>query len=364
MLSRRLLRLALLVAVAAAYQSPVGAETAAKTVVAPGAYRVTVTNAVFGPPETVITWRSGSRALIERVSANPADRAAVRTRTLYDLEAHKSFSWSVANNAVCSVASFSGDWGDPFGGAAELIGPDARLTGIETIGDRSANVYDAPAPGSDSLKAWIDNKTGLILKAQLVPQTGDPRTIIEVTDISLAEPAASTFAVPAGCTAAAEAMTPEQQLAVLVGGNPQDYVDATHGPASTTSCAASFHIVRAGTMTPITKGFQLGLDAAVNVAHPATYTIGMTPEGEVEFKGGGLHEVTSELRDGALRIENPPVQFELDAEFGNSGAGHALLYRQCFGPQTTLLFVVKNPARLSDGGVWLWVKSGKYAGPR
>jgi len=38
-----------------------------------------------------------------------------------------------------------------------------------------------------------------------------------------------------------------------------------------------------------------------------------------------------------------------------------MIYRHCFAPQTVLLYVVKNPAKLSDGGDWLYVKSGKYA---
>ena len=358
MFTGKLLRAAPLLIFAATLQF----QATAQTSVAPTAYRVTVTNAVFGPAETVTTWRSGFRVLVDRVSANPVDRAAVHARTLYDLEARKSYSWTLPNIAACSVANISGSWGDPFAGAADLIGQDARLTGIETIGDRSANVYDAPAPGTDSLKAWIDNKTGLILRAQLIPQIGDAKTILEVTDISLTEPAPAIFALPSSCSAAAtETPSPEQQIAVLMGGNAQDYVDAVHGPASTTVCAISFRIVHAGTLIPITKGFQLGFDAAINTTHPATYTIGMTPEGEVEFKGGGLHEVTGDLSDGVLHIDNPPSEFELDAEFGNSGAGHALVYRQCFGPQMTLLFVVRNPTRLSDGGAWLWVKSGKYA---
>jgi hypothetical protein len=41
------------------------------------------------------------------------------------------------------------------------------------------------------------------------------------------------------------------------------------------------------------------------------------------------------------------------------GSSDALIYRQCFGPQTTLVLVVKNPNQLSDGADWLWRKSGK-----
>jgi hypothetical protein len=57
----------------------------------------------------------------------------------------------------------------------------------------------------------------------------------------------------------------------------------------------------------------------------------------------------------------PSAQFDVEAVFGNRGSSSALIYRQCMWPRTVLLFVVKNPEKLSGGGDWLWVKSGKYA---
>ena len=39
----------------------------------------------------------------------------------------------------------------------------------------------------------------------------------------------------------------------------------------------------------------------------------------------------------------------------------ALIYRNCIAPQTVLLLVVKNPAKVTDGADWLWAKSGKFA---
>jgi len=39
----------------------------------------------------------------------------------------------------------------------------------------------------------------------------------------------------------------------------------------------------------------------------------------------------------------------------------SLVYRHCAGPETVLLYVVQNPDKISDGGDWMWVKSGQYA---
>jgi len=330
----------------------------------PTAYRITLTNSTFGPTETITVSRSGSKALVDEVSsAKFTVRPGVHTRTLYDLDAHTStlYTWPNATGG-CSTAPFSGDWGDPFTAAADYTGPDANLADIETIRGSAVNVMTSPAPDQSTAKAWIDNKTGLLIKAQLVPPSGDPHTILEVTDVSLTAPPPSTFALPPNCTSnqptSAQPQAPDQQLTVYTGGTIKDYLPATTGPASADSCVVLFHIVRAGNMAPITRGFQEADDLSYNSKRPASYTVGVTPEGRVTF-GGGLVEVTPQLHEGVLHLENPPTQFEIDTEFANAGAGHALLYRQCFAPQTELLYVVRNPARLSDGGLWLWVKSGK-----
>ena len=51
----------------------------------------------------------------------------------------------------------------------------------------------------------------------------------------------------------------------------------------------------------------------------------------------------------------------METAYSNGGFNGVLIYRQCFGPQTVLLHLVTDPAISSDGGYWLWVKSGKYA---
>jgi hypothetical protein len=62
-----------------------------------------------------------------------------------------------------------------------------------------------------------------------------------------------------------------------------------------------------------------------------------------------------------LRIDNAPEKFDVETAYSTGEFNGVLIYRQCFGPQTVLLHVVNDPAKLSDGGYWLWVKSGKYA---
>ena len=119
--------------------------------------------------------------------------------------------------------------------------------------------------------------------------------------------------------------------------------------------------VRAGSMEPMTTGFQVAVDLTVDLDHPASYKMGAGPGGKATFAGGGLKDLTSQLRKGVLRIDNAPEKFDVETAYSSGEFNGVLIYRQCFGPQTVLLHVVNDPAKLSDGGYWLWVKSGKYA---
>lgn len=72
-----------------------------------------------------------------------------------------------------------------------------------------------------------------------------------------------------------------------------------------------------------------------------------------------MREVTGHLQNGTLHLPGPPAQFYLEIAFGKGGSGGALIHRQCFGSPSVLLLVVKNPEKITVGGDWLWVKSGK-----
>ncbi len=342
----------------------------AQAVAPPTAYTVTEINSFFGPPQTVKTYRLGPKVLIDQIAqASAADPKAAHMRTFNDLQTHKSLSWSSpgsslgsspGNSSGCSAATFSGDWGDPFAAVDELTGPNAKQVGTEKILGFAAKIVEASGPDA-RIKAWVDAKSGLVLKVQVSQADRPLSTVIEVTDVSLDPPPASVFAIPPDCAGAVAPPTEDEKLAALTGGNPQDYAEALHPPASKDSCAMVFRVVQAGTMAPIASGFQVGVDLDVATEPTPSYVMGVTVDGRATFSGGGLHAVTSELRDGVLRIDNVPDRFELEMAFGAAGWSSGLIYRQCFAPQTVLLFVVKNPAKLSDGGEWLWVKSGKYA---
>lgn len=336
----------------------------AQTAPVPTAYTVTEINS-FGEPQLMTIYRQGSKVLIDLVSAAQAgDPKATHTRNLNDLDTHRSLSWSWPDSTgSCGSGTFSGDWGDPFAGVDSLIGKDVKQVGTEKVHGFSAKVLEAATP-SGTVRVWVDTKTSLLLKAQLTAPGAATKTFIEVTEASLTPPPASVFSVPASCagTAAAPPPTESEQIAALTGGNAQDFVRAIYGPATKNSCTAVIRVVKAGTMEPITSGFQIAVDLDYEKEPTPHYSIGVSDQaGHTTWSGGGVKDVTSRMRNGVIRIENIPEQFTLFTAFPGYSSGDGLTYRQCFAPQTVLLFVVKNPAKLSDGGEWLWVRSGKFA---
>jgi hypothetical protein len=315
---------------------------------APTAYTVVQVNGMFGQPTEQTIYRDGSKALVQQKN----------TRTLYNLQSGITQSWDVTQGS-CSNGRFSGDWGDPFAMSAEVAKQNAKETGVETISGIPTKVLEASAPGA-KLKIWQDPKTGLVIRAQMTPPNGAAQTVIDVTQFKIGAPAASVFALPASCASAAPPpLTEAQRIGAATGGNPADFVSAIMPPPSSNSCTVQVRVMRAGSMQPIVNGFQIAVDTTYNVDHPPHYRTGVGTDGKATFSGGGLRELTGELRNGALRLDNPPPYFHMEAFFGKGGSSDALIYRQCFGPQTTLVLVVKNPNQLSDGADWLWRKSGK-----
>jgi len=319
---------------------------------APTAYTVVQVNSMFGTPVEQTIYRDGSKALVQQKNL----------RTLYNLQTHTNQSWD-ATRGGCSNGTFGGDWGDPFAMSAEIAKQNPKQTGAETINGVATKILEADIPGG-KLKAWVDPQTGLLIRGQMTPGGGAAQTIVDVKQFKVGPPPSSVFAVPAACASAAPPPpTEEQRMAAATGGNGSDLVSAIMPPPSSNSCTVQVRFLHAGSMQPIVNGFQIALDTTYNVDHPPSYRTGMSADGKATFSGGGVRELTSQLRNGVLRVDNPPPYFHVEASFGKGGSSDALIYRHCFGPQTTLLLVVKNPGQLSDGADWLWVKTGKYLAP-
>jgi len=335
-------------------------------------YTVTASTPSLGIGGVTRTYRLGQWALVDQ-SGTPREVAGtshtVEMRTLYDLAKKESLTWDpVHDSATCVKGAFS-DWGDPFGGTAVLTRQGARQVGGETVHGFSARIVESSAGAKGTLRIWVDVATGLMVKQQLTPPGEAPQTLMEITSVSMKAPDAAVFAVPASCgevagapQAPSVATQPQNgETAALVGADGKNFVSGLAGPASKNACTMAFRVVRAGTMEPVADGVQVGVDLKLATETNPHYNIGAGEGGKATFAGGGLHEVTAMAHDGVFRVENVPEVFEMDLEFGAGGATAAKVYRQCFAPQTVLLYVVKDPANVEAGGGWLWVKAGKFA---
>jgi hypothetical protein len=328
---------------------------------APDTYSVTEVNSMFGPANTMEISRDGDRAVVDQNSPREGYPNGFHTRAIYDLRTGKTYSLDLNQTAAaCGAGNFSGDWGDPFAMSAGLAKLSPKDAGSGTVNGMAAKALEVVIPGqAGPAKVWVEGKYGLILKLEM-----GGKTVIEVKKVSFAKPPASVFALPAACSGVSVAPTEAEKIAAATGGSATDFANATMAPASPSgnSCAVLLRVMRAGSMAPVVNGFQVALDKTVDLDHPAGYQMGIGSGGHATFSGGGLKEVTSQLRGGVLRIDDAPLHFDLEMAFGNGGSSSALIHRQCFGPQTVLLYVVKNPEKVSDGtNYWLWVKSGKYA---
>ena len=264
----------------------------------------------------------------------------------------------------CIAGTFSGAWGDPFADSiaemADLVKQNPKQVGTETVNGIATNIFEIEQP--TKARIWLDTKYGEAVKMQIAQPGEQPEITSEIKQISFAAPPASLFVLPADCAAAAAAPrvpTESERIAAETGGNAADFANALYPPGSDNSCTVLYRVGRAGSMEPIASGFQVAVDTTFDPQHPPSYTTGAGAH--ATFSGGGIHDVTAQMQNGVLRIDNAPKVFYLDTYFGTAGDSSALIYRHCFAPQTVLLKVVENPAKTSDGGDWLYVKSGKYA---
>ncbi|MGD0632369.1 MAG: hypothetical protein ABR987_23850 [Terracidiphilus sp.] len=335
----------------------------------PTAY--TITQALPGPDAgTMIVYRSGSQALIEyRHPAKPDGTPASRSLNLYDLKAGTSHSWDPSGKPIsCGAGTFSGDWGDPFQATVELSAAitkgDLKPAGAETVNGFPTKVYAGVAQGAN-LKAWIDPKSNLVVRAAFGAPGAPITTMVDISSASFAPPPASLFVLPATCAGVKPPPTPAELMAAETGDSGANWVNANYGPGSKNTCSIVVRVVAAKTMAPINRKFQAAIDTTYNqdAPTPPHYVFGVGDDGTSTYSGGGLREITNQVHNGMLRIDDPPAYFMLGVNIPtpHEGADVGLIYRQCFAPVTVLYDVIKDPSDPGKGNDWLYAKAGKYA---
>jgi hypothetical protein len=333
----------------------------------PTAYVITQSVGTAGGTST--TYRSGSKVLVDFNQPAQAGTPAARSLSFYDLTAGTNTTWNPdASPVQCSVGTFSGDWGDPFAGTAELEGDiakgDLKPAGSATINGIATQIYAGTTQGAN-VKAWIDTKDyGLVIRVEVTSPGADLMVVSDVTKVSFATPAPSVFALPAACAGLKPPPTPAQLIADETGDDPANYV-SNAGPGSKNGCSVVLRVVSAKTMTPITH-IQVVIDtAAFSDSAPPSYTMGVADDGTTTYSGGHVMEITNRVHNGVVRLGLPPDHFMLgvNVPLPHHGGSIGLVYRQCFAPTTVLLDVVKDYGQDDQSQDLLWVKAGKYAAP-
>jgi hypothetical protein len=333
----------------------------------PTAY--TITEPIVGSDGGTMTiYRSGQQVVMEYIHSKvPDGTPGHRSLGYYDLNAGVSHTWDpTITPPSCSVGKFSGDWGDPFASTAELTAAitkgDLKPTGSETISGIPTKVYAGVTQGTN-LKVWLDEKDGLVLRMSYGAPGAAMQNMIDITKVSFAPPPASLFTMPDYCASVKPPPTPAELIAEETGDSADNFVNGIYGPGSTNSCSIVIRVVAAKTMAPVTRPWQFAIDTTFNQDHPSPYTFGVGNDGTSTFSGGSIHEITNQIHDDMLRIDNPPAYFykAMNVKQPGHGTEAGMIYRQCFAPVTMLYYVMKDPTDIGKGADWLYAKSGKYA---
>jgi WSC domain len=343
------------------------ANLAAQYAKPPDAYSISYTESLMMPNQSVKIYRDAHQVVTEEMTPRSGQMTqATHTRDYLNLNNHEDWTLDLADSSIpCGMStqggSPTGDWsGNPFEWLSGFFGIDLTKTrppqvGTDTVAGMKAKVFQMAGPGGQKAKIWVDEKYGLLLKMASPGKSGGLETMLEVKSFTVGKPPASVFAMPARCAKSqaaspaasgggAEESSDSKKIAAETGENPSNFVLATNqqNNNTATSCTVLFRIVHAGTMAPITSGFTAGIDLK-------------NPD------NGNPPDVTSQFQNGVLPIENAPARLGISFGFGEGGGGMGSFPRQCFGPRTVLLLVVKNPQDVTEGTDFLWVKSGKYA---
>jgi hypothetical protein len=329
----------------------------------PMAYTVTSSLGDLQPQAVTTHYRLGRQVLVDQfIPAGEIDGGqATRRRTLYNLDSKLSLWWNPSDAAApCVRSSFvADDWSDPFQSLPGKTDDENKYVGTERVLGFEAEVFESTDKEGLDFKSWVDPKTGLVLKAELI-SGHKGRTVYQVTKVDLAAPPSSIFEVPSSCSTFR--LTPETEK--LPGGRSREGQlgkfawNGVVGPPTQDHCEMLLRVRSAGQSVETgTNGIEVAVDRSATDPLPG-YSVRLTDQGHAVFSGGELHEIVAGA-DGLFRLEDVPDEFVIDVEFGKKGSASARIYRHCFAPRTILEYSV-DMDDIKMGGTWEWVKPGMY----
>ena len=153
---------------------------------------------------TKTVYRSGTKVLVEYNRPSKTGLGpATRSLALFDLKTGVSHTWDpAAKPAACTAATFGSQWGDPFEATAairtSIAKGDLKPAGAATVIGIPVKIYAGETPQA-AIKAWVDEKDGLILRAEIGPPGGSLQAIVDIRKFELGAPPASLFTLPPAC---------------------------------------------------------------------------------------------------------------------------------------------------------------------
>ena len=176
-----------------------------------------------------------------------------------------------------------------------------------------------------NVKAWFDQKDDLMIKSGFGAPGGPLTFMADIRSISFAPPLRLFSPCPRAAPASSPHPHPPNLIAYETGDNGDNWVNAIYGPGSKTSCSILVHVVAAKTMAPSLDTLQAAIDTTYNRTappHPATPSASAATAPR-PISGGGLHEITNQVKNYTLRIDTPPAYFNFGVNIPTPGSAPA-----------------------------------------
>ena len=148
----------------------------------------------------------------------------------------------------------------------------------------------------------------------------------------------------------AVALTP----AVAAAEPPLSWPDATGVTSTDRSCRIVFEVLDPGDK-PIRTGYVIAVDKTVDPDHQPAYEVDQDAAGHYSFKGGGIADLSGQVKDGKVDIAGAGKVFTVEVALPGEMNRAAIIHRQCTSDVAVLAFVPPSPATGNMFGEWRWV---------
>jgi len=135
---------------------------------------------------------------------------------------------------------------------------------------------------------------------------------------------------------------------------PLSWPDATGVTPTDRACKIVFQVLDASDK-PIHTGYAIAVDKNVDPDHQPSYEVDQDAAGKYSFKGGGIADLSGQVKDGKVEIMGAGKAFTVEVALPGQMNRAAIIRRQCTSDVATLVFVPPSQANGNLFGEWRWV---------